>query len=465
MKLFRSLFICFLALTLLLGIVAVSYATNGYFAHGYSVKNKALAGAGTALPLDSLAASTNPAGMVWIGSRVDIGISLFNPNREYTVNGSPTPVAPSPGGLIPGTDCNFPGAFAGPTAPPCPFGLAPGTEKSDSKLFVIPSLGYNRMMNENYSLGISIYGNGGMNTDYDTATFGGPLGSSPTGVDLAQLFIVPTYARKLTPKHAIGLSPIFAYQRFEAKGLDAFGAFGFSGDPSNLTNNDHDNSFGIGGRFGYMGEIYPGFFIGASYATKIYMSKLDEYAGLFAEDGDFDIPSSWSAGLAYHLPEPALTFVIDVQQILYSDVDAVANDFSPFFDCFGGLLMGGSSASIPQCLGNDKGAGFGWEDMTIIKVGIEWESMPGLIWRAGYSYGNQPIPEDEVLFNILAPGVIEHHASVGLTKAIRSNQEISVAVMHAFSNDITGDNPLDPAQEIEIKMNQWEFTAGYSWTF
>ena len=45
----------------ILACVGQAHATNGYFAHGYSIKNKALAGAGVALPLDSLSASTNPA--------------------------------------------------------------------------------------------------------------------------------------------------------------------------------------------------------------------------------------------------------------------------------------------------------------------------------------------------------------------------------------------------------------------
>jgi hypothetical protein len=38
------------------------------------------------------------------------------------------------------------------------------------------------------------------------------------GIDMSQLFLAPTYARKLGPRHA-GLSAILAYQRFEAKGL------------------------------------------------------------------------------------------------------------------------------------------------------------------------------------------------------------------------------------------------------
>jgi long-chain fatty acid transport protein len=57
----KGLVVFSVVMMIALSFVATASATNGYFAHGYSIKNKALAGAGTALPLDSLAASTNPA--------------------------------------------------------------------------------------------------------------------------------------------------------------------------------------------------------------------------------------------------------------------------------------------------------------------------------------------------------------------------------------------------------------------
>jgi len=413
---------------IVLSFAAVASATNGYFAHGYSVKNKALAGAGTALPLDSLAAATNPAGMAFVGKRVDVGISLFNPNREYTVSGSPS---------------GFPGTFP----------LQLGTEKSDSRWFVIPSFGANWMIDDSNSLGVSIYGNGGMNTDYDTGTFNYPFMSTlsqETGVDLMQLFIAPTYARKITPKHAFGISPIFAYQAFKAKGLDIFGLQGFSNKPDKLTDNGHDSSYGFGGRIGYLGEILPNLYLGASYQTEIKMSRFKKYAGLFAEDGDFDIPQNWSVGLAY-TPVTGLTLAFDVQEIYYGDIKSINNPLLPNLQT--------------SLLGSDNGAGFGWDDMTIYKIGVQWQSSPEWTWRAGYSIGDQPIPDSEVLFNIIAPGVIEQHITAGFTKTIGGNQELSATVMHALSNDISGKNPLDPAQTIELKMNQWEFTAGYSWKF
>ncbi|MBE9519823.1 MAG: outer membrane protein transport protein [Proteobacteria bacterium] len=404
-------------------------ATNGYFAHGYSIKNKGLAGAGVALPLDALAASMNPAGMTEVGQRLDLGISLFSPNRSYEVKGNPS-------------------GFAGT------FPLVPGTENSDSNYFGIPSIGYNYMLTDHSSIGISVYGNGGMNTDYDTATFNyvdPSLPDSSTGVDLIQLFIAPTYAHKFGGKHSFGITPIIAIQFFEAKGTEAFG--GFSSAPNKLSDNGHDSSYGFGARVGYLGQLTDKFSIGLSYQSEIDMDEFDDYAGLFAEQGDFDIPQNFTVGFAFK-PIPAVRFAFDWQRIYYSDVNSIANPFLPNL--------------MTAQLGDNKGAGFGWEDMDIFKFGLEWERTEQWTYRFGYSFSDdQPIPDSEVMFNILAPATIEQHASFGFTRTFDSQNELDFAFTYAFNNSVKGDNPMEaPGQQtIVLEMHQWEVSLGYSWVF
>jgi len=395
-----------------------TYATNGYFSNGYSIESKALAGAGVALPQGSLDASINPAAMAFVGKRIDVGLSFFNPNRDYTVKGSPS----------------------GPPA----FSLTPGKVESDSEWFYIPSIGFNWQLDDKNSVGVSIYGNGGMNTDYNEPTY---FGSSPTGVDLIQVFIALTYARKITPKHAVGIAPILAYQSFEEKGLQQLAPF--SSSPQNLANNDHDDSYGFGLKIGYVGEVLPNLNLGASAQSKIFMTRFKNYKGLFAEQGDFDIPATWTVGLAYKVV-PQLTLVFDVQRIYYSDVNAVRNPLLPNL--------------FSSQLGDDNGAGFGWDDITVLKFGVQWQAMKDWTFRAGYSYGEQPVSDSEVLFNILAPGIVKQHATVGITKVF-GNNELKFALMHAFSEEVEGPNGLDPAQTIKLQMNQWEFSVGYAWKF
>ena len=158
------------ALIALAGLSGSAFATNGYFAHGYGMKSKGMAGVGIAYGQDALAAATNPANMVLIGNRWDAGVDYFRPQRESKVRtGFGAPVD---------------GTFDG----------------NDSENYFIPEFGYNKMISNNMSLGVSVYGNGGMATDYGKLNtspllgLAGPLGTGSAGVDLAPLFIAPTLA-------------------------------------------------------------------------------------------------------------------------------------------------------------------------------------------------------------------------------------------------------------------------------
>jgi long-chain fatty acid transport protein len=401
-----------------------AFATTGYFSHGYGTKSKALAGAGVALSQDAMAAATNPAGMVNVGDRLDVGLALFSPIREYTVTGA--------GGA--------------------PFPLGEGTVESDNELFFIPHFGYNKMLDADSSIGVTVYGNGGMNTKYlseDTPGGMGTFGAGTAGVDLSQLFVAGTYARKLTPAVSVGVSPILVYQRFKAYGVGSFA--GFSSDSANLSDNGYDDSFGYGARLGVQGEVIPGLTLGASYQTKMEMEEFDKYKGLFAEQGDFDIPSTWTIGAAFKInPQNVVTF--DIQEIKYTDVNSVSNPFLPNL--------------MTSPLGSDNGAGFGWEDIMIYKLGYQFAMSPTMTWRVGYSQNDQPIPSSEVLFNILAPGVIEQHYTAGFTWNVNPKSELDVAVMYAPEETVSGANPLSGApQNIELAMKQWEIEVNWGMKF
>lgn len=425
-----------------------AFATNGYFSHGYSMKEQGMVGAGVALSQDSLAAATNPAGMVMVGNRMDIGASWFKPIRSYDASGT--------AGVPDGTAC---GAL-------CPFEIGPQSIKSDREDFIIPQFGYNAMLNPTSSLGISVYGNGGMNTDYNggtaqhnnglgtAVTTPGTFGGGTAGVDLAQLFIAPTFAMKVGNSNAVGASVILAYQRFKAQGLSMFG--GYSTDSSNLTDNGYDTSTGVGLKVGWQGQVTPELSLGASYQSKINMKKFKKYAGLFADGGDFDIPSTATIGLAYKVT-PASRFLLDVQRINYTDVDAVANPISNLINTTNSCATGNTS----KCLGGSDGAGFGWKDMTIVKLGYQWDTSGNWTWRVGYSDTKQPIPSSEVVFNILAPAVMEQHVTFGFTKLMDPKNEINFAFMYAPEVKQSGTNPLDPAQTIELKMKQYQ--VGATW--
>jgi len=406
-------------------VPAAATATNGYFSHGYGIKAKGMGGAAIAMPQDALAAASNSAGMFFVGDRLDLGLDWFQPTRGAEIVGSPAPIN---------------GSYDG----------------SAKKNFYIPEFGYNKVINPNLTLGVSVYGNGGMNTDYTTAF---PLfGSTPAGVDLSQLLIAPTVAWQVAPGQVIGASINFAYQRFKATGLENFTApvgspQQFSMYPGNVTNQGYDSSTGWGLRVGWLGKLLPACDVGVTYQTKSKMGDLDKYRGLFAEQGGFDIPANYGAGVACRVAPP-VTLAVDIVRIEYSGVRSVNNPLLPNL--------------FQAPLGADGGAGFGWKDVTAYKFGAQWQVNPDLALRAGYNYGKQPIPTSETLFNVLAPGLVEQHFTLGGTLKVGTNSEVSFAYMYAPEKKINGSNSI-PAPfgggETNIRLKEQSLGVAFGLRF
>ena len=402
-------------------------ATNGYFPHGYGLKANGMAGASTAMAQDSMGGATNPASMVFAGSRMDLGATVFSPRRDATRSGAAIPTLN-------------------------------GTVESDSNYFLVPEFGYNRLVNPRLSAGVTVYGNGGMNTDYPGGGFDcgrGPAnilcGSGRLGVDLVQLIVAPTVAYKLNEHNSVGLSLLLGYQRFRVDGLQAFaGAPGFSQAPGNVSNVGHEGSSGAGVRIGYYGQLTDRVSVGVAYAPKMHMRKLSNYNGLFAGNGGFDIPANYSAGIAF-TPVRDWTVALDYQRINYSGVPSVGN------------------ASFPTApLGSANGPGFGWRDVDVVKLGAAWQMNPQWTLRAGVNHGRNPIRSPDVTFNILAPGVMTTHYTAGFTYALAKDSELTTAFMIAPRQSVTGPSLMNALFGAPVAGNETirmrEFSIGLGWS-
>ena len=382
-------------------LASSAFATNGYFPHGYGIRAKGMGGASVAMTEDSMGGANNPAGMVWVGSRLDVGMDLFSPRRDATRS-----------------DAGFP--------------TLNGSVDSQSKTFLVPEFGYNRMLGSDMSLGVTVYGNGGMNTNYPQGDFncgGGPAnmlcGSGNLGVDLMQLIVAPTLSYKLNSQHSVGASLLLGFQQFKAYGLQAFDNPGppfpdFTSAPGSVTNKGYAHSNGVGIRLGYLGRLSDSLTVGATFAPKMNMSRFEEYKGLFADNGDFDIPSHYTIGLAF-APTPAVTVALDYQRINYSGVGSVGN-----------------SSSVQLPLGFPGGPGFGWKDVNVVKLGVQWRATNAWTLRAGYNRGDNPVHGEDVTFNILAPGVMKQHYTGGFSWAMSASDELSGSLMFAPRQSVSG---------------------------
>jgi long-chain fatty acid transport protein len=475
------------ALTLATGMLVFSgsaLATNGYFTHGVGTQSKGMAGTGIGSNADmgAIMSASNPALGVFVDDNWEVGFSIFSPRRSFVagpsqLDGNLIPIDPDNGVFLPSHT------------------ISEGEYDSGSEWFPIPYVAKNWSLDNDANLTFAFYGRGGMNTDWDdsgisaTSYFcggnpqlGEPPASGPgpycagvAGVDLSQAFLTFNYSAMSGDNIAWGIGPVFAVQAFEAKGVQTFQAVsktcvstfnqstGACTLPTSLSNNGHDLSYGFGLALGFWWGITDNVSFGVGYQSKISMSEFDDYADLYAEDGGFDIPGSIKVGLSF-VASDSLRVNFDVENTGFDDIDSVGNPMVNLFSC--PAVPGGTD--LESCLGGARGAGFGWDDMTTYKLGFEWQRDEDTTLRFGYSYGEQPIQAADVLFNILAPGVMEQHITFGLTRKTESGNEWNFSFMYAPEKSVTGPSAFDPGpdfmspQMIELKMSQLEFEVAYS---
>jgi long-chain fatty acid transport protein len=407
-----------------------AFATDGYFPHGYGMKALGMGGASVAMTDNAFAGANNPATAAFSGGRIDLGATLFMPKRGASRTGA---------------------------------GAMDGSIESDKSSFLIPEFGYVRQLSGDTAVGLTVYGNGGMNTDYkgagtDCSGGGGGndmnflCGMGRLGVNLEQLVIAPVYAKKINETTSFGLSPLLVYQTFEAKGLEGFTSWAnINRNPmvpaTGLTGNGKDTSTGVGIRVGFYTKLDAKTDLGVSYSPKVNMSRFDKYNQLFADRGDFDIPANFTVGIASQVT-PAVKLAVDYQQINYSGVNSVGNP---------------QAQPTSAVLGDSSGSGFGWRNAKVVKIGAEWKFNEQLTLRAGYNHTNNPVTSPNVTFNIIAPGVITNHYTVGATMNVDKNSEVTFAYMYAPKVTLSGPSGL--AGTDTIHMSQQSLGAQYSWKF
>jgi long-chain fatty acid transport protein len=412
-------------LTLAAGVLClpcVGQATNGYFEHGYGSTSEGMAGVGIALSQDALAAATNPAGTAAVGDRLDLGLVWFIPRRSAEIVGNA--FAP---------DARYSG--------------------DGTKNFFVPEFGYSRTLPGGLAAGVAVYGNGGLNTNYPVNPYGRFGATGSAGVNLEQLFITPSLAWKASPSQTLGVALNIAYQRFLAKGIGLFS--GFSEDPAHVSDLGTDSTAGAGLRLGWSGTVAPGLTLGATWASKIN-GRFRKYSGLFADGGRFDVPENYGAGLAWSAT-PRLTLAADVQRILYAQVSAVGD---PIDSLFAGSPLGAAN-----------GPGFGWRDITVVKLGASGRWSDALTLRAGFSHSGQPVPASQTFFNVLAPGVVQNHYTLGATWAPSRAGALTGFFAYGAGHQVQGVGSIPPGNppggfgggNANVRLKETLLGLSYAW--
>ena len=309
---------------LILALVAAAplaaQATDGYFANGYGMKSIGMGGAAVAVAQEPFGGAVNPGAMSMLGNEWQLGASWFQPLREASRTGSGQAGIDGVRGQRV-QELHHPRVRRQLEIPARPRVRRHGLRqrRDEHRLSGRPDLRAERVRES-------------FRQERRSRPYNLLCGNGNLGVDLMQLMIAPYVSWEFMKGQSIGIAPIIAYQRFKAKGLQAFDNPVLSTSPGNVTNNGHDSSWGVGVRVGYMGQLTDPIAVGVTYASKINMGDFDDYKGLFAQSGGFDIPSSFSAGISFR-PTPQWLLAFDFERIFYDDALSVNNPSALIFNC------------------------------------------------------------------------------------------------------------------------------------
>lgn len=410
---------------LLLSASPQALAFDGYFSYGYGVKSLGRGGASIAFTDDAFGGANNPATVSWVGNRIEVGATLDQFVRGAGRTGSA------------GADFD---------------------ETSGRHYFVIPEMAFSYQINERWSTAVTVYANGGLNTQYDADTLpaaacapGAPgrrntfCGTTKLGLNLNQLIIASTASYKLTPQLSVGFAPLIAVQSFKAEGLQFF--IPLSGSPNEVTNKGTDYSYGYGARVGFLYRPFAWLNVGATYSSRLRMTPLNRYKGLLANGGRFDIPANYGVGLVLS-PVPEFRIGLDWTRIQFGDVSSIANP---------------SNATRP--LGSPGGPAFGWRDVNAYKLALEYEPTPALTLRFGYNHSTAILDSQFVTFSILAPGVPNDHLTLGLTYRVTAHSEVSGFYMRWIEKAVTGSSSFPFGGAETLRMHANAFGLAYAYRF
>jgi len=259
-------------------------ATNGNLMTGYGFSASSMGGASIGLPQDALGGANNPAGMAYVGTRVDIDTAFFHGYSDAT------------------------------------YGFTQNTQSTHVNT-PMPEFGVNYEVSPKLTLGVSVYGSGEQ-TEYGKPTL--PIPGVLTAKSfLLQLNVAPTITYKITPTLAVGASIIGGFEQFRVSG---FVAPGPSGALLPVPSHGTSTAYGIGGAFGVMWKPVSRVSVGASYYTKMRYGRLSGYADdvLYKYGGHIDGPERYGVGIAFE-PIDRLKVAVDWLHINWSTVAALSD--------------------------------------------------------------------------------------------------------------------------------------------
>jgi long-chain fatty acid transport protein len=373
-----TIWVCLAGLAMTLCGLPAS-ATDGNELVGIGAIQRGTAGAGVASPKDATWAWLNPASIVDLERRVDLGLDVLLPQRTTDING------PSWLLNLSDADGDLFLSLANNNA----------NDMADSTAVFSPSLGV-ILPFKRLTFGWGFYGVQGNNVVYPRARTipAQRAGGGDRRAEL-QVFKSPfTFAHRFDNGWSAGIALVGVYSRLRTDSL-TLQIQPTEGDFS------WDTAYGFGVKVGVYKQ-WEKWGFGATYLSRQWVEAFDKYEDLMVYN--LDQPQQFQIGLAYR-PVQRLEFVLDYKFIDWSGIQTYGED----------TIKGG----------------LGWNDQHILKAGVTWDATDWLTLRAGISYAESPIPRDAVFSNVLFPAIAKEHYALGFTVKPHPRFHVHAAYVHA----------------------------------
>lgn len=426
-----------LAALTLLAAPDLARATDGHLLHGVGAVNSALGGVGIAANTSILGASyVNPAGLAaFDGTNIEMGFELMRPERS---------VASSFGGMS-------------------------GKTTSITGWTPIPAFGFSTRLNDRVVIGLGGLGIGGFGVNYASDPTNPILMPRPNGFgqvysNFQLMKIAPAVAWKVNDRLRLGLSANINWSSLAVDPMPiAAPDYDPGPDATPGTADDRayypsaaasDAVFGFGVQVGMQYDVTPTVSVGLAYTSPQVFSPFEfesQHANPnlanFGEPRSFefqmDVPAIYGAGIAW-TPSEKLSLGVDAKYITYASTE--------------GFEAKGYNADFSV-------KGFGWENIAVVAAGAQYKVSDRVTLRGGYHYAGNPIPDEQSMFNIPAPAIVQQHVTGGIGFAIRPGVELNIAAYQAFENSIEGAmyRPAAiPSTSVKNTMSETSVLVGFS---
>ena len=351
------------------------FATNGDTLIGTGTKARGMGGAGIGISHCAESTLYNPALITCTrGTSVSFGGIIFMPDISAKVGANPS-------------------------------------YDSSADMNVIPSIAISHKIDDNWYVGIGMWGTAGMGVDYRDSNPTSPTdsGNMKMVTNLQLMQFAPSIAYS-TGKSGIALTTIVQYGALDINyKMPTPGGIVNVGDGVS-------QDFGYGFNLGAYYDLENGVTLGAVYKSKIKMkydhqlsTATQPFVGMgafpSALDDYLDQPSEIGVGLGYKTGQHI--FALDYKKIKWSDARGYKD--------------------------------FGWEDQDVYALGYQFKNGKWK-YRAGYNYASSPVTEQAAtpaglatnLFNLLGfPATAETHYTIGTGYEFSDNFYVDCAYVYA----------------------------------